>query len=87
MSGTFSVFLGRSQIHHLGLVLHVVKCIIWEITSLYFTIRSEKYIILGGGCMNESDMSDMGNIETINYFNLKRRCFYELQPKNSKKQI
>lgn len=38
------------------------------------------YIFEGGGCMSESDISD---IISINYFNLIRRCFYELQPQTA----
>jgi hypothetical protein len=30
--------------------------------------------------MSESDISDISDITPIIYFNLKRRCFYELQP-------
>lgn len=37
--------------------------------------------------MSESDISDISDIENINNLNLKRRCFYELQPRNSKRQI
>lgn len=41
------------------------------------------YFILGGGCMSESDISDIRHIHN----NLKGGCFYELQPRNSKRQI
>ena len=36
--------------------------------------------------MSESDISDISDITPIIYFNLKRSCFYELQPRNPKKQ-
>ncbi len=34
--------------------------------------------------MSEGDISDISDIQNIN---LIRRCFYELQPRNSKRQI
>lgn len=37
--------------------------------------------------MSGSDISDISDNENSNYFNLKRRGFYELQPRNSKRQI
>ena len=37
--------------------------------------------------MSESDISDISDIENINNYNLKGGCFYELQPRNSKRQI
>lgn len=37
--------------------------------------------------MSEGDISDISDIENTKYFKLKRRCFYELQPRNPKRQI
>lgn len=37
--------------------------------------------------MSKSDISDISDIETINDHKLKRRYFYELQPKYTKGQI
>jgi hypothetical protein len=55
--------------------------------SLVYKYELENYIILGGGCMSESDISDISDIENINNDSLKGGCFYELQPRNSKRQI
>ena len=33
--------------------------------------------------MSESDISGISDIISINYFKLKRRCFYELQPQTT----
>jgi len=39
---------------------------------------------MGGGCMNEGNIC---NITDILLLNFKRRCFHELQPRNTQKSL
>lgn len=41
----------------------------------------------GGGCMSESDISDISAAILIFKLEMKGRCSHELQPRNSKKPI
>jgi hypothetical protein len=62
----------------------ILRVIIVTSFSIMGYKRETIHIFLGGGCMSESDISD---ITPIIKSKIKGRCFYELQPRNSKNPI